>query len=220
MKETIFAQDPWRIFRILSEFVEGFETMTSLGPSIAFFGSSSKKSKKTIYYSLAEQIAEKLAKNKFGTITGGGFGIMEAANKGAKKGKGKSCGLCINLPFEEHPNSFIDPKYLLNFRYFFVRKVMFVKYAKGFVVMPGGLGTLDELFEALTLMHTQKIQKFPIFLVGKKYWQGLIKWIKDTAAHHNITQESLKVITVTDDPDEIVKKVKSHFEMTKKLENF
>lgn len=219
MEEKVFSEDPWRIFRILSEFVEGFESMTSIGPSVAFFGSSSKQKKDTDIYKLTEKIAFKIAKNGFGVITGGGSGVMEAANLGAKNAKGKSCGLCINLPEEEEPNQYIDKEYLLNFRYFFVRKVMFVKYAKAFVVMPGGFGTLDELFEALTLIHTKKIKKFPIFLVGKEYWSGLIGWIKKTM-DHNIPKDALKLMVITDDPDKIAKSVKEHYEKTKCLENF
>lgn len=218
-KESIFKEDPWRIFRILSEFVEGFESMTTLGPSVAFFGSSVKRKSSSKIYRLAEEIAYKISKKGFGIITGGGPGIMEAANLGAKKAKGKSCGLCINLPLEESPNRYIDKKHLLNFRYFFVRKVMFVKYAKAFVVMPGGFGTLDELFEALTLIHTKKIKKFPIFLVGEKFWKGLLDWIKLTS-DHNLPKNALDLITVTDDPDKIADAVKKHYEKTKYLENF
>ena len=220
MQKQIFTQDPWRIFRILSEFVEGFETMTLLGPSVSFFGSSLPVKKTSPEYKLAEKIAYKIAKKGFGIITGGGSGVMEAANKGAQKAKGKSCGLCINLPFEEKPNPHIDKNYLLKFRYFFVRKVMFVKYTKGFVVMPGGFGTLDELFEALTLIHTKKIRKFPIFLVGKSYWTGLFEWIKKTSKKHNITKEALNLVKITDDPEKIANQIKVFYEKTKFLENF
>ena len=157
--------DAWRIFRILSELVDGFETMISLGPSVAIFGGAQTRGDDP-YYHQAAVLAAKLSKAGFGIITGGGPGIMEAANEGAKAAGGKSCGLCIDLPTEEAPNSFIDAKYLLKFRYFFVRKVMFVRYAQAFVVFPGGFGTMDELFEALTLIKTKKISHFPVFLVG------------------------------------------------------
>lgn len=147
-------------------------------------------------------------------------GIMEAANRGAKKAKAISCGLCINLPLEEKPNKYIDPHYLLNFRYFFIRKVMFVKYNKGFVVLPGGFGTLDELFEALTLIHTKKIKKFPICLVGKSYWTDLISWIKKNKKENNISKEALSLLTITDDPDKVVMTIKNHYEKAKCVENF
>lgn len=215
-----YSEDPWRIFRILAEFVDGFETMTSLGPSVSFFGSASEIDKNSSHYKLTVEIAKKIAEKGFGIITGGGFGLMEAANKGAQEGGGKSCGLCINLP-KERPNKYIDHEFLLSFRYFFVRKVMFVKYTQGFVVLPGGFGTMDEFFEALTLIHTHKITKFPIFLVGKDYWQGLIDWLNNTAlAHKKIEKEYLDIITMTDDADEIANKVLERYEKTKALENF
>jgi len=220
MKEKFFAQDPWRLFRILSEFVEGFEIMPSLGSSVSFFGSSKKISPNNLYYKLAKKIAKKLAQSGFTIITGGGRGLMEAANKGAKEGKGKSCGLCIDLPMEEVPNNYIDSKYLLKFRYFFVRKVMFVKYTKGFVVFPGGFGTLDELFEALTLIHTKKIKKFPIFLVGTNFWKELMEWMKKKYSYDVIPQKGLKLITITDDPDEIVEKMKAFMKKITHVENF
>lgn len=218
----VSSEDPWRIFRILSEFVEGFETMKEIGPSVSFFGSASL-SNQSPYYKLAENIAAKLTEQGFSIITGGGGGLMEAANKGAKKTGGKSCGLCIDLP-KEQPNQYIDQKFLLNFRYFFVRKVMFVKYTKGFVVLPGGVGTLDELFESLTLIHTEKIKQFPIFLVGTSYWKGLLDWIKNKVIQEKYLDESaLNLITLTDDPDEIIQKIKLHHTQSKKkqiTENF
>jgi uncharacterized protein (TIGR00730 family) len=221
MKENIYQQDPWRIFRILAEFVEGFDKMLSIGPSVSFFGSSRIETIDTPYYNLANEIAKKVAQKGFSVITGGGYGIMEAANKGAQEAHGKSCGLCINFISQEHPNAYIDHDYLLKFRHFFVRKVMFVKYTQGFVVLPGGFGTLDELFESLTLIHTHKINRFPIFLVGKNYWQGLLDWLKNTVAmQKNISLEALESIIVTDDPDEIANKIKEHYEKTKHLENF
>lgn len=212
--------DAWRVFRIVSEFVEGFETMVSIGPSVAIFGSSQIKGNDP-YYNQAAVLASKLCKKDFAVITGGGPGIMEAANEGAQAAGGKSCGLCIDIPTEEEPNPFIDRKYLLRFRYFFVRKVMFVRYAQAFVVFPGGFGTMDELFEALTLIKTKKIQQFPIYLVGKSYWAGLIDWLKNTpASHHNIELEDLKLLTVTDDLDLVVNGVEAHYKKTKSLENF
>ncbi len=212
--------DSWRVFRIVSEFVEGFETMTSIGPSVAFFGSALSSSDDP-YYQLASSVATELCQKGFGIITGGGAGIMQAANAGAQKAAGKSCGLSIDLPSEEAPNPFIDRKYLLRFRYFFVRKVMFVRYAQGFVVFPGGFGTLDELFEALTLIHTRKIHFFPVYLVGKSYWQGLVDWLRGTVvAGGKLREEDLKLLILTDDPNEIVEGIESHYRKTVRLENF
>jgi len=213
--------DSWRLFRIISEFVDGFETMTFLGPSVAIFGSSNQNPIDRTYYDLAEKIAEKIVLKGFGIITGGGPGIMECANKGAQKSGGKSCGLCVSLPFESKPNPYIDEKYELNFRYFFIRKVMFVRYAQAFVVLPGGYGTLDELFEALTLIQTKKIKPFPVYLVGKKYWSGMLDWLKNTAlAHNNIQKEDLDLIRLSDDPDEIAEGIEKHYRLTKSIENF
>ncbi len=219
-KEKPTSWDSWRIFRILSEFVDGFEVMTSLGPSVAFFGGSAIKSEDP-YYEQAVLLASKLVKKGLGVITGGGPGIMEAANKGAQLEAGKSCGLCIDLPDEENPNPFIDQKYLLRFRYFFVRKVMFIRYAQGFVVFPGGYGTLDELFEALTLIKTRKISKFPIFLFGKSYWSGLMSWLREVPlAQYNVNPEDLDLIKLTDDVDEIVEDIQKHYEAAQSFENF
>lgn len=213
--------DAWRVFRIMAEFVDGFETMTSLGPSVAVFGSTNQNPLETKYYDLTEKIAEKIVKKGFGIITGGGPGIMERANIGAQKAKGRSCGVCIKLPFEPRPNAYIDPKYELNFRYFFVRKVMFVRYAQAFVVLPGGFGTLDELFEAITLIQTGKIKYFPIYLVGKQYWEGLLAWLRATVlAHGNIRAADLDLIRLSDDPDEIANGIEKHYLKTKSLENF
>jgi uncharacterized protein (TIGR00730 family) len=213
--------DSWRIFRIMAEFVDGFETMTFLGPSVAIFGSTNRQPKDRKYYDLAEQIAQKIVQKGFGIITGGGPGIMECANKGAQAGGGKSCGLCINLPMEDKPNPYIDPRFELSFRYFFVRKVMFVRYAQAFVVLPGGFGTLDELFEALTLIQTGKIKFFPVYLVGKDYWKGLLDWMKNTVlAHGNIKAEHIDLIRLADDPDEIAEGIEKHYRQTKSLENF
>ena len=212
--------DAWRVFRILSEFVEGFESMISIGPSISFFGSAQTKDTDP-YYKIAATLAGKISKKGFAVITGGAAGIMEAANKGARAENGRSCGLCIDLPSEEDPNPYIDRRYLLRFRYFFVRKVMFVRYAQAFVVFPGGFGTLDELFEALTLMQTLRIKPFPVFLVGKEYWSGLLDWLKNTAVKSgNLTSDDMKLITVTDDLDEIVSGIEAHFQKSARTENF
>lgn len=213
--------DSWRILRIMSEFVEGFESMTALGPSVAIFGSSKAQPKSRKYYELAEKTCAKIAEKGYGIITGGGPGIMESANKGAQSAQGRSCGLCIDLT-KERPNSYIDYNYEFNFRYFFVRKVMFVRYAMAFVVFPGGYGTLDELFEALTLIQTQKIRPFPVYLVGKEYWKGLLDWIKTTMLekHGNISQDHFDLIRLSDDPDEIVEGIEAHYRHIKSLENF
>ena len=169
--------DSWQIFKVMAEFVDGFEKMAKIGPCVSIFGSARTKADNP-YYIMAEEIAAKLVRHGYGVITGGGPGIMEAGNKGARSENGKSVGLNIQLPFEQFNNLYIDSDKLINFDYFFVRKVMFVKYAQGFVVMPGGFGTLDELFEAITLIQTKKIGRFPIVLVGKKYWQGLFDWVQ------------------------------------------
>ena len=219
-KKTSQAWDAWRVFRILSEFVEGYETMASLGPSVAIFGSAQVKTDDP-YYNQAAVLAAKVVKKGFAVITGGGPGIMEAANEGAKAAGGKSCGLCIDLPAEELPNPFIDRDYLLRFRYFFVRKVMFVRYAQAFVVFPGGFGTMDELFEALTLMNTKRISHFPIYLIGKAYWSGLINWLKEVPIHHrNLRPEDLKLLTLTDDLDQVANGIEAHYKKSKILENF
>lgn len=201
----IKTKDSWQIFKVMAEFVQAFETLSKIGPCVSIFGSARTKDDNP-YYKQAVDISEKLTKKGYGIITGGGLGIMEAGNKGAKKGEGKSVGLNIDLPFEQEANKYIDNDKLINFDYFFVRKVMFVKYAQGFVVMPGGVGTLDELFEALTLIQTQKIAPFPIVLVGKKYWAGLIDWIKEVMLkkEQNISPEDLDLFTLVDSSDEAV----------------
>src|SRR6478736_2946998 len=175
----IRAQNSWQIFKIMSEFVEGFEKMSRIGPCVSIFGSARTKPDNK-YYVLAEEIAFKLVKEGYGIITGGGPGIMEAANKGARRGAGKSVGLNIDLPFEQKHNDYIDKDKVLNFDYFFVRKTMFLKYSQGFIGMPGGFGTMDELFESLTLVQTSKIAQFQIVLVGSAYWSGMLGWIKNT----------------------------------------
>jgi len=199
----IKTKDSWQIFKIMSEFVDGYDTMAKIGPCVSIFGSA-RTTDENPYYELAEEIAFKITQNGYGVITGGGPGIMEAANKGAKKGEGKSVGLNIELPFEQSANPYIDNDKLINFDYFFVRKVMFVKYAQGFIVLPGGVGTLDELFEAITLIQTKKIGKFPIVLVGKSFWGGLINWIKEVMLkkEKNISPEDLNLFSVVDTADE------------------
>lgn len=202
--QEIKAQDTWQIFKIMAEFVEGFEKMSKIGPCVSIFGSARTESG-TRYYLLAEEIAYKLTTEGYGVITGGGPGIMEAANKGAQKANGKSVGLNIKLPFEQSPNPFIDPDKSITFDYFFVRKLMFIKYAQGFVVLPGGFGTMDELFESLTLIQTRKIGKFPIIMVGKEYWAGLIDWIQTVLVTEKyINPDDLKLFTVVDTADEAV----------------
>lgn len=204
--------DAWRIFRILSEFVDGFETMTNIGPSVSIFGSA-RSQKDHPYYHLATEVAKKIAQKGFGIITGGGPGIMEAANKGAQLAKGRSCGISVNLPYEEVKNPYIDPQYNLRFRYFFVRKVMFIRYAQAFVFLPGGVGTLDELFEALTLMQTNKIKPFPIFLLGVSYWEGLIQWLRQQAFEKEkfILESDFDRIKITDDPEFVADEIEKHF---------
>jgi len=201
---NIKAADAWQIFRIMSEFVEGFEKMSKIGPCVSVFGSARTKSSNK-YYKLAEEIAFKLTRAGYGVISGGGPGIMEAANRGAKAGGGKSVGLNIELPFEQKPNSYIDNDKLISFKYFFVRKVMFLKYSQGFVALPGGFGTLDELSEALTLIQTDKVAQFPIILVGREYWKGIVDWLKHTALDEkNISPEDLKLFSLADTADEVV----------------
>lgn len=208
----IKTKDSWQIFKIMSEFVEGFEIMGKIGPCVSIFGSA-RTTEENPYYSLAEKIAYELTQNGYGVITGGGPGIMEAANKGAQRGEGKSVGLNIVLPFEQSSNPYIDNDKLINFDYFFVRKVMFVKYAQGFIVLPGGVGTLDELFEAITLIQTKKIGKFPIVLVGKSFWRGLIDWIKETmlAKEKNISPEDLDLFSVVDTSEEALEVINNFY---------
>jgi hypothetical protein len=206
------TEDSWRVFKILAEFVEGFEKLAKIGPCVSIFGSARTEENKS-YYKLAETIAYKLTQNGYGVITGGGPGIMEAANKGAQKGNGVSVGMNIILPFEQQANKFIDTDKLISFNHFFVRKVMFMKYAQGFIVLPGGFGTFDELFEALTLIQTEKIAKFPIILVGKKFWQGLVDWIKETVLkqENNINTEDLNLFELVDSPDEVIEVINSFY---------
>lgn len=198
------GNDSWHVFKVMAEFVDGFERLNKIGPCVSIFGSARTKIDDP-YYELGEEIAYRLTKSGYGIISGGGPGIMEAANKGAQRAKGKSVGLNIHLPFEQHPNQYIDEDKLFNFKYFFVRKVMFIRYAQGFVVLPGGFGTLDELSEALTLIQTGKIARFPIVLVGKDYWKGLIDWFKVTMlTEGNIDKNDLDLFQVVDSPEEAV----------------
>lgn len=208
----IKSVNSWMIFKIMAEFVEGLEKMAKIGPCVSIFGSARTKPENP-YYQLAEEIAAKLVRKGYGVITGGGPGIMEAGNKGAHFAGGTSVGLNIELPFEQSHNPYIDPDKVINFDYFFVRKVMFVKYSQGFIVMPGGLGTLDELFEAYTLIQTHKIGRFPIVLVGKKYWSGLLDWIKEVvlAQERNISPDDLNLITLVDTADEAVAVVEEFY---------
>lgn len=202
----IKSADSWVIFKVMAEFVEGFDKLAKIGPCVSIFGSARTKADNP-YYTVTEEIAAKLVRHGYGVITGGGPGIMEAGNKGAYEQGGKSVGLNIKLPFEQHSNIYIDPDKNINFDFFFVRKVMFVKYSQGFIVLPGGFGTLDELFEALTLIQTKKIGRFPIVMVGRSYWSGLIDWIKGTMleGERNINPEDLKLFSLVDTPDEAVR---------------
>jgi hypothetical protein len=195
--------DPWRVFRIMGEFVEGFDALANLGPAVTIFGSARVKPDHE-QYALARETARLLGEASFTIITGGGPGIMEAANAGARDAGAMSVGCNIELPFEQHINPYVDVA--INFRYFFVRKTMFVKYAEAFVIFPGGFGTLDELFEALTLIQTDKVRDFPVILFGKSYWQGLLDWIESTLlAEGKISPEDLKLMVVTDSPEEIAR---------------
>lgn len=208
----IKINDSWAIFKIMSEFVEGYERMAKIGPCISIFGSARTHTENS-YYKLGIEVAEKFAEAGYGVITGGGPGIMEAANKGAQQAGGKSVGLNIDLPFEQNHNPYIDPAHNLEFDYFFVRKVIFVKYAQGFVILPGGFGTLDELFEALTLMQTKKINKRPVVLVGKAYWGGLIDWIKNAmlGMENNINENDLSLFALVDTADEALKYIEDFY---------
>ncbi len=201
----IKTNDSWAIFKIMGEFVNGFEKMSKIGPCVSIFGSARTKIDNK-YYQLAVDVAHKIVEHGYGVITGGGPGIMEAGNKGAHLGGGTSVGLNIDLPFEQHDNPYIDSDKSLDFDYFFVRKVMFVKYSQGFVVMPGGFGTLDELFEAITLIQTKKIAVFPIILISTEFWGGLMDWIKSTLLNkfENISAGDLDLIHVVDTPEEVL----------------
>ena len=217
----IKASSSWQVFKIISEFVEGFEKLAKIGPCVSIFGSARTKPLDT-YYEMAEDVAKRLTQYGYGVITGGGPGIMEAANRGAKLAGGKSVGLAISLPFEESYNAFIDSDKLLQFDYFFVRKVMFTKYAQGFVVLPGGFGTMDELFEALTLIQTKKVGRFPIVLVGEKYWSGLLKWLRETMdnGYHNINPKDLDLMQITDSAEDAVELINNFYKKYNLQPNF
>ncbi|SFI81598.1 LOG family protein [Myroides guanonis] len=217
----IKSNDSWAIFKIMSEFVNGYEKMGRIGPCVSIFGSA-RTLKEDPYYKLAEEIAFKVSEAGYGVITGGGPGIMEAGNKGAHLGKGTSVGLNIDLPFEQHFNPYIDNDKNLQFDYFFVRKVMFVKYSQGFIIMPGGFGTLDEVFEAITLIQTKKIGKFPIILVGTDFWAGLIDWIEKVVLekYSNISLNDMKLIKLVDTADEVVDIVDEFYKKYNLTPNF
>lgn len=208
----IQSQDSWQIFKAMSEFVEGFDKLGKIGPSVSIFGSARTKPDNP-YYEISVEIAEKLVGKGYGVITGGGPGIMEAGNKGAQQANGKSIGLNIVLPFEQVPNQYVDLDKSINFDYFFARKVCFIKYSQGFIVMPGGFGTMDELFEALTLIQTKKIGRFPIVLVGTKFWSGMLEWIKNVMLEqeHNIGPDDMNLIKLVDTPDEAIQVIEDFY---------
>jgi len=209
IRQDYFQEDIWRVFRIMSEFVDGFETLSQIGKAVSIFGSSRTKPG-TRYYELGEEVAYLLAKSGYAVITGSGPGLMEAANKGARRAKGKSIGLNIQIPMDQKPNPYVD--ILLDFHYFFVRKVMFVKYAKAFVILPGGYGTLDEFFEAINLIQTERIEKFPVVLFGKDYWAGMLKWLKEMVLKEgNISPQDLDIFVVVDKPEDVVKAIKKFY---------
>jgi uncharacterized protein (TIGR00730 family) len=204
--DDLTIKDTWRMFLILSEFVEGFETLPDVYPAVSIFGSARSKPDSPSYQT-TEKISRLLVENGFNVISGGGPGIMEAANKGAAEAGGKSVGLHIHLPNEQQPNKYANMQ--LSYKYFFIRKVMFVKYAVAYIIMPGGFGTLDELFEAITLIQTKRIRSFPVILIDSKYWKGLIDWIKRTQLkENNISKEDLDIFRVVDDPEEAVRIIK------------
>ncbi|MDT0686681.1 TIGR00730 family Rossman fold protein [Autumnicola psychrophila] len=217
----IKTNDSWAIFKIMGEFVNGYEKLSQIGPCVSIFGSARTKPDQK-YYKLAESIATRIVDHGYGVITGGGPGIMEAGNKGAHLGGGTSVGLNIDLPFEQHDNPYIDNDKSLDFDYFFVRKVMFVKYSQGFVVMPGGFGTLDELFEAVTLIQTHKIDKFPIILVGRDFWGGLVDWIQTTLcdSFQNISAADIDLVQVVDTEDEVIEALDKFYDEYNLSPNF
>ena len=216
----IKTNDSWALFKIMGEFVNGYEKMSMIGPCVSIFGSARTRPG-TAYYELATKIAQRIAQEGYGVITGGGPGIMEAGNLGAHLEKGTSVGLNIDLPFEQHDNPYIDHDKNLQFDYFFVRKVMFVKYSQGFVVMPGGFGTLDELFEAITLIQTNKIEKFPIILVGRTFWAGLLDWVKSTLLENgNISEKDLDLLQMADNEDEVVNHINAFYKGKSLSPNF
>ncbi len=213
-------EDLWRVFRIMSEFVEGFETMSKIKPSVLIFGSARTKPEDK-YYKLAEEVAKELVKKGFGITTGGGPGIMEAGNKGAQDAGGSSTGINIELPHEQGANPYIDADKLLNFRYFFVRKLMFFKYAQGYILMPGGFGTIDEGFEVLTLIQTSKTTKFPIIFMGSEFWNPLIDWVKEYQLKQGyISPEDLNLFSITDDAKEAAQIIYNFHKGKKLTPNF
>jgi len=217
-KMDFTKEDTWRIFRIMAEFVDGFETLSRVGRAISFFGSSRLKPKDK-YYKIATQTAYLLSKEGYAIITGGGPGLMEAANKGAKKAGGKSIGLNIQIPQEQKPNRYVD--LLLEFHYFFCRKVMFLKYGKAFVILPGGYGTLDELFESLNLIQTHRVERFPVVLLGSGYWKGLIDWVKSKVLKKGcISPSDLNIFTIVDTPKEVVSAINNFYRMVNKSRTF
>ncbi|UZH55564.1 TIGR00730 family Rossman fold protein [Salinimicrobium tongyeongense] len=217
----IKTNDSWAIFKIMGEFVNGYEKLSQIGPCVSIFGSARTKPDHK-FYKLTEEVAKKIVEHGYGIITGGGPGVMEAGNKGAHLAGGTSVGLNIHLPFEQHDNPYIDNDKNINFDYFFVRKVMFVKYSQGFVVMPGGFGTLDELFEAITLIQTNKIDKFPIILVGRDFWGGLIDWVRTTLLDNfqNISSGDIDIIQVVDTADEVIEILDKFYEEYNLSPNF
>jgi hypothetical protein len=217
----IKSDDSWALFKIMSEFVEGYESLRRIGPCVSIFGSARTNATEPEYLQAATDIAEKLTKKGFGIITGGGPGIMEAANKGAQQGAGPSVGLNIDLPFEQSSNPYIDPDKNLNFDYFFARKVMFVKYSQAFVVMPGGFGTLDELFEAVTLVQTGKIDRFPIILYGAEFWEGLKNWVDTTLkGTGKISPNDTDLIRIANSSDQVVEIIEDFYQEKGYTTNF
>lgn len=215
------SNDSWSIFKIMSEFVEGYDRMSKIGPCVSIFGSARTKEENP-YYQLGVDIADKLARAGYGIITGGGPGLMEAANKGAQQAQGKSVGLNIDLPFEQNHNPFIDQEHNLEFDYFFVRKVIFVKYSQAFVILPGGFGTLDEFFEAMTLIQTKKIAKRPVVLVGTSYWSGLLNWVEETmlSKENNISKDDLTLYKLVDSAEEAVEHIEEFYRSNTLSPNF
>ena len=217
----IKSTDSWVIFKVMGEFVQGFEKMAKIGPCVSIFGSARTKPDNK-YYKIAEDVAAKLVRHGYGVITGGGPGIMEAGNKGANAQGGKSVGLNIELPFEQNNNMYIDRDKSIDFDYFFVRKVMFIRYSQGFIVLPGGFGTMDELFEALTLIQTHKIGRFPIVLVGKEYWEGLVDWLKKVMlqVEGNINEEDLSLFQIVDNATDAVQVIDEFYNKYNLSPNF
>ncbi len=209
IKDNFTQEDTWRMFRIMSEFVDGFEVLSRVGKAVSIFGSSRSPASNK-YYKLAEETAYLLSKAGYAVITGGGPGIMEAGNRGARRAKGQSIGLNIQIPAAQKANPYIDT--LLDFHYFFVRKVMFVKYAKAFVIMPGGYGTLDEFFEAINLIQTERIPRFPVIVFGSQYWQGIVDWLKNKVLPEgNISKEDLDLFKVVDKPKDVIRIIQKFY---------